>query len=303
MVERLSLLSSSRQRVPPLVNRFLCPVVVGQEIGALENLLSHFLSTLPLETLQQLDEMEVRHAAAWAIEGDANIPIILPDLLSCSNAIQADLPTIWLGVPARGDFTSLFAFLNEEEKAHVLRLRNRKDQWSVASARAAVRILLSRHLDCPAQDIVFIRDDYGKPWLDLRSHGNIAEQLHFSISHTRDLVAVAIGRSRVGIDVEIVREFPDIMQIATMQFAKEMVNDLRSAHSDAEMVELFYRFWTLGEAFIKATGEGIAQGLQSFAFSAYGRPALKRVSKLWGPTDRWSFGVLRCGARPAVSQS
>ena len=248
-------------------------------------------------------EMMVHHAAAWAIEGDAKMPVILPNLLSYSNSIQTDLPIVWLGTPASGDFSSLFHFLPDEEKVYILRLRDRKDQWSVASARVAARILLGRHLDCPAQDIAIIRDNYGKPWLDSGRHGAIAKQIYFSISHTRELVAIAVGRSRVGIDVEMVRKFPDMMQVATMQFAQEMNHDLLSAQSEAERVELFYRFWTLGEAFIKATGEGIAQGLQSFAFSACERPALKRVSNFWGPTDRWSFGVMRCGSLPVASQS
>ena len=253
--------------------------------------------------MQQSGEMMVHHAAAWAIEGDAKMPIILPDILGYNDSIQADLPIVWLGTPADGDFSSLFYFLNDEEKVNILRLRDRKDQWSVASARVAARIILSRHLNCPAQDIAIIRDNYGKPWLDSARHGDIAKQIYFSISHTRELVAIAVGRSRVGIDVEMVRKFPDMMQVATMQFAQEMNHDLLSAQSEAERVELFYRFWTLGEAFIKATGEGIAQGLQSFAFSACERPALKRVSNFWGPTDRWSFGVMRCGSLPVASQS
>ena len=51
--------------------------------------------------------------------------------------------------------------------------------------------------------------------------------------------------------------------------------------------------WTLGEAFIKATGEGVAQDLSSFAFTDHGAPALIRVSADWGPPERWCFG---CGA-------
>ena len=52
---------------------------------------------------------------------------------------------------------------------------------------------------------------------------------------------------------------------------------------------LFYRYWTLGEAFIKATGEGITQDLSSFAFTEEAVPALIRVSPGWGPIGRWRF--------------
>ena len=74
------------------------------------------------------------------------------------------------------------------------------------------------------------------PWLDPGHHGAIAEQLHFSISHTRELVAVAIGHDRIGIDVETVREFPDLMQVARMQFACEMIDDLLAVEADMEKV-------------------------------------------------------------------
>jgi 4'-phosphopantetheinyl transferase len=109
------------------------------------------------------------------------------------------------------------------------------------------------------------------------------------------LVAVAIGHCRIGIDVEAVHKFSDLMQVARMQFAHEMLHDLMAVEADTERTALFFRFWTLGEAFIKATGEGIAQGLQSFAFSAQDCPTLTRVNELWGPPDRWRFGTLRWG--------
>jgi hypothetical protein len=52
---------------------------------------------------------------------------------------------------------------------------------------------------------------------------------------------------------------------------------------------LFYRYWTLGEAFIKATGEGIAKDLTSFAFTEEGAPTLTRVSARWGRLGAGAF--------------
>ncbi len=254
--------------------------------------MSQSFSGLPLRTLHQFDELIIPHAAAWALEDGADEPVVLQTLFEGGSSNQSDVPVIWFGVPADGHLSSLLALLTKTEQSQIRCLRSDKDQWSVAAARAAVRILLGERLDCAAQDVTFFRDERGKPWLDPRRHGAIAERLHFSISHTRELVAVAIGRSRIGIDVEAVREFPDLMQVASMQFAHEMLRSLMTVGTDAKRVTLFFRFWTLGEAFIKATGEGIAQGLQSFAFSAHDHPALIRVSEPWGPLDRWRFGTL-----------
>lgn len=253
-------------------------------------------SDLPLQTLHQHGDTIIPYVAAWALEDGTDNPVILQTLSDGGGSNQSDAPIIWFGIPADGNLSSLLSLLTEADQLQIRCLRSGEDQWSVAVARAAVRILLSARLDCSAQDIIIMRDERGKPWLDPRRHGAMAKQLHFSISHTRELVAVAIGRSRIGIDVEAVREFPDLMRVAGMQFAHEMIQDLMAVEADTEKAALFFRFWTLGEAFIKATGEGIAQGLQSFAFSAHGPPTLTRVNELWGPRDRWRFGTLEWGA-------
>ncbi|WP_442909820.1 4'-phosphopantetheinyl transferase family protein [Hyphomicrobium sp.] len=278
-----------------------CDLVVNCPLRAFRSgviALSQSLTGLPLRTLQQSGDLIAPHAAAWAREGDPGNPVVLQALFAKDGSDQSGAPTLWFGIPADGSVSSLLALLPEAERLEIGRLRSDQDRWSVAAARAAARILLSQLLDCPARDISLIRSDRGKPRLDPRYHGAKAKHLHFSISHTKELVAVAIGRSPIGIDVEAVREFPDMMQVARMQFAREMLHDLLAVEADTERAALFFRFWTLGEAFIKATGEGIAQGLQSFSFPAHGRPALTRVSELWGPPGRWCFGTLGWGMLP-----
>ena len=93
----------------------------------------------------------------------------------------------------------------------------------------------------------------------------------------------------MGVDVERRRELPDLMAVARTIFAPEAYANLAARPERAARMALFYRYWTLGEAFIKATGEGIAQDLKSFAFTEEGVPALTRVSAVWGPARRWRF--------------
>jgi 4'-phosphopantetheinyl transferase len=62
---------------------------------------------------------------------------------------------------------------------------------------------------------------------------------------------------------------------------------LRSKAQDAQRTT-FFRLWTLKEAFIKATGEGLSRPLDSFSF------ALDPVSITFDPADaddptRWQF--------------
>ncbi len=79
------------------------------------------------------------------------------------------------------------------------------------------------------------------------------------------------------------------MAVARTAFAPEACDALAACSEGAARTALFYRHWTLGEAFIKATGEGIAQDLTSFAFTNQGAPSLIRVSSDWGPEERWRF--------------
>jgi 4'-phosphopantetheinyl transferase len=80
-----------------------------------------------------------------------------------------------------------------------------------------------------------------------------------------------------------------MMAVSRTAFAPEGHTALLARSGWAARRALFYRYWTLGEAFIKATGEGIAQDLTSFAFTEEGVPALTRVSGDWGPAGRWRF--------------
>jgi 4'-phosphopantetheinyl transferase len=103
----------------------------------------------------------------------------------------------------------------------------------------------------------------GKPELD---PAQAPPGLHISLSHTRGLAACAVGRPyALGIDAEAWRE-PAPIEIAERYFApaeSRLVADL----APEERPSAFYRLWTLKEAYLKATGQGLAAALDSFAFS------------------------------------
>jgi 4'-phosphopantetheinyl transferase len=89
--------------------------------------------------------------------------------------------------------------------------------------------------------------------------------LRFNISHTEGLIAcaVTIGRE-VGVDVEhIGRRLTH--DIAGRFFAPREVNDLKALPDDQQH-KVFFDYWTLKEAYIKARGFGLALPLGDFAF-------------------------------------
>jgi len=199
---------------------------------------------------------------------------------------RADELIIWFGAPGTGDWSELSSFLSEEERARASCFRFETDRWSFTAAHAALRALVGPMVACPPHALRFTAGPHGKPCLDHDRHG---ASVQFNISHTRGCVAVAIAACPIGVDVEQRRALPDLKDVARTAFAPEVGDALAARSEGAARTALFYRHWTLGEAFIKATGQGVAQGLTSFAFTDQGAPALIRASAGWGPVERWRF--------------
>ena len=99
------------------------------------------------------------------------------------------------------------------------------------------------------------KNDRGKPFIE-----NMP--LHFSISHSGDWVVCAVSSAEVGCDIEEIQSSK--MQLARRFFCPEEYAHLLAQKSEAERRTLFYRYWTLKESFIKATGLGMALPLNKF---------------------------------------
>ena len=229
-------------------------------------------------------------AWAWALERPASEPLntrILPALtMELNTPPRADELILWFAVPRAGDGSDLDVYLSDDERERASSFRFEADRWSFAAVHAGLRILLAPMMACAPQALRFAAGANGKPCLDPDRHG---ASVQFNVSHARGCVAIALAGCPVGIDVERRRALPDLMAVAQTAFAPEACRVLAARSGEAARTALFYRYWTLGEAFIKATGEGIAQGLNSFAFTEEGAPILVRVSADWGPVGRWRF--------------
>ncbi len=229
-------------------------------------------------------------AWAWTLERPASAPLsvhVVPELtVEPREPPRADELVLWFGVPGARWGADLLDDLSEDERLRVSRFQFAADRWAFAAAHAGLRTLLGSMVACAPRALRFAAAVNGKPRLD---HIRRNAAVQFNISHTRGCVAVAVAGCAVGIDVERRRAMPDLMAVAKTAFAAEGHAALTARSTVAARTGLFYRYWTLGEAFIKATGEGIAQGLTSFAFTEDGPAVLTRVSAAWGPAERWRF--------------
>ena len=180
------------------------------------------------------------------------------------------------------------ALMSPDEHQRMARLIFDRDRRRFLLTRALVRTMLSRYGQVAPADWKFIENVHGRPEIRDRPAG--VPDLRFNISHTDGLIAcaVTIGRE-VGVDVEHTgRRLTH--DVAGRFFAPREVDDLTSLPHE-EQHRVFFDYWTLKEAYIKARGFGLALPLADFAFTL-APPAPPRVTfepSLEDDPDTWQF--------------
>ena len=245
--------------------------------------------------LRTVCPQEAGYIAAWALDLGAHNEVALTMLTARTDAPRrpprAHELFVWFGVPAADEATVIVAascLLDAAENAQAFAFAHKADRASYVAAHAMARTLLGGVPGCAPSEVLLERDPRGK--LHVSMPRRATAMPHFSISHTRGLAAVALAACPVGIDVEALTVSADPDALAQRALAAEARAAL-SAVEARDKAALFLRYWTLGEALTKATGLGLAQDLQGFAFMPSGQPRLLRVDPRFGPVERWRFGI------------
>ena len=198
---------------------------------------------------------------------------------------------VWVVSTARLDVTlipRLASLMTPDEAARTARFVREVDRHTFVVTRALVRTLLSRYGPTRPADWRFTTNAHACPFVVDAQAG--VPPLCFNVSHTAGLVALAVARGhRVGVDVEDVdrRVLEDVPE---RHFAPSEVRDLR-ALPEAEQPVVFFDYWTLKEAYIKARGMGLALPLDQFAFSLHGdaAPTIHFVPGFDDDPAHWQF--------------
>jgi len=151
----------------------------------------------------------------------------------------------------RFDWEAALPLLSEQRREQVLRFKYELGRKTCAAAY----LLLCEGL----------RKEYGiteKPVFEYGEHGKPVivghPDIHFNLSHCREAVACAVSSRPVGIDVESIRQFRESLVEYTMN-AAEVERIRQSERPDVE----FIRLWTMKEAVLKLSGEGISTDLKT----------------------------------------
>jgi 4'-phosphopantetheinyl transferase len=205
------------------------------------------------------------------------------------NSAAADIH-LWLWIERPGD-EQLLAPLARHLEAHELvaarAARSLEMQTRALAARTMQRTVLAGYL--PGVEPAALRFDigeHGKPSLapPFAAHG-----LHFNLSHTKGLIALAVGRHRdLGVDVENSAERTPALRLARRYFAAAEARDLEQLPPERQPAR-FFSLWTLKESWMKATGHGLAAGLDFAQFSLDAEQQLTSLSLAAGDEADWRF--------------
>lgn len=162
------------------------------------------------------------------------------------------------------ELVTCLSLLDETEQARAARFHADHDRHAYILAHALTRLMLSSRGSLAPRDWRFQMGRYGKPRI---AADHAAAGLQFNLSHTRGMVAVALALGHeIGVDVERIEAGRLSFELAAKTFAPSEVAHLAQLPPGLQTTAAL-TLWTLKEAYIKATGQGLSCPLDSFAFT------------------------------------
>ncbi len=153
--------------------------------------------------------------------------------------------------------------LDAQDRERAARFHFADDRARYVLGRGLARNILGRYLARTPETIELAATERGQLYFP------DDETMRFSITHARDLVAVALTtRARVGIDIEYTERKLNLEGVAERILSAEDFREFE-ALPEQEKVAAFFRIWTRKEAYLKATGEGITNALKEISVSMH----------------------------------
>jgi len=184
--------------------------------------------------------------------------------------------------------------LDAAEQIRAGQYTNALPRHRYVEARGLLRWVLARYLNQLPATINIQTAEHGKPYLA------DCPEWTFNLSHTGDTLVIAVAQAcRVGIDIELCKPRDSLPRLVTKCFS-----DSEAAYwhtlDDGDKTAAFYRIWTAKEAFVKATGRGIALGLNQCVTDPCHPDQFARLPPAYRPTEQWRIVDLAFAAKPGL---
>ena len=140
---------------------------------------------------------------------------------------------------------AMLPLVSEQRREQALQFKHAFGQYACLKSYLILQDLLREHYGIEG-DLVFSYNEHGKPMLKEVSN------IHFSISHCKEAIAVAVADRPVGIDVETLRMPSEALAERVMDEGEKLRFDISDTPED-----FFTALWTAKEAVMKCRGTGI----------------------------------------------
>lgn len=140
---------------------------------------------------------------------------------------------------------AMLPMVSEQRREQALQYKHAFGQYACLKSYLMLQDLLREHYGIEG-DLVFSYNEHGKPMLKEVSN------IHFSISHCKEAIAVAVADRPVGIDVETLRVPSEALAERVMDEGEKLRFDISDTPED-----FFTALWTAKEAVMKCRGTGI----------------------------------------------
>ncbi|MGH3274778.1 MAG: 4'-phosphopantetheinyl transferase family protein [Streptosporangiaceae bacterium] len=165
---------------------------------------------------------------------------------------MTDRVRVWI-LPARvppQDAARFWDALDDSDRARAAAFLSPRDRQRFTVAHGALRMLAGYELSTQPATLTWIPGRYGKPVLAPPWSG-----LHTSLSHSGDLIAMAISTDRpVGVDVQYLVPGLDTVGLATRFFPPDEAGYVAAGPDASTRADRFALLWTRKEAVVKAAG-------------------------------------------------
>ncbi|AFY31468.1 4'-phosphopantetheinyl transferase HetI [Calothrix sp. PCC 7507] len=172
------------------------------------------------------------------------------------------------------DFT---ASLSGDELTRAQRFYFPEHRQRFIAGRGSLRAILGSYLGVAPSEVEFDYEPRGKPVL---AEKFAKSGLAFNLSHSQGLGLLGVSDRQIGVDLEYMRSMDDVEALANRFFLPRESELVRSLAPNQKQ-EIFFRYWTCKEAYLKATGEGIAQLEQAEIYLTPTTPAKLQTSGDW----------------------
>lgn len=182
----------------------------------------------------------------------------------------------------------LLSTFSNDERQRAGRFRHEQDRRRFITGRGLLREILGRYLKVVPEQIQFQYGAQGKPYL--QTSANIANTaIQFNLAHSHNLILYAFAKGmNIGIDLEYIDPTINLEQL-TRHFFSEKEIQILQALAQKQKREMFFKFWTQKEAYLKAIGQGLAYPLKALDVSGISNTSPKFVNGVGGnqATNPW----------------